>query len=132
MSRDYDDAVEMDDLDIREPVRRDVSQEDKQMAMFAHLGGIFGGFLLPLIIWLIKKDSSRFVDDQGKEALNFQLTLLIGVMLCMVITVATCGFGFPILFVPVIVGIIYSIQGAVAANKGERYRYPSWSFRMVK
>src|SRR5437868_1922887 len=52
------------------------SPEEKQMGMLAHLLGIIG-FVGPLIIWLIKKDQSPFVDDQGKEALNFHLTMLI-------------------------------------------------------
>src|SRR5687767_6174019 len=51
--------------------------DDKTMATLAHVLGIFTSFVGPLIIWMIKKDTSPFVDDQGKEALNFQLTLLI-------------------------------------------------------
>ena len=141
MPREYDDAVDpLDDVDIREPVRKDVSQEDKQWATFAHLGGLLGGFVIPfagwflapLIIWMIKKDTSRFVDDQGKEALNFQITMFIGELLAAAITAATCFIGFPVLFVPFIVGIIYAIQGTMAANRGEWYRYPTWTLRLIK
>src|ERR1700761_2896163 len=54
------------------------------MGMLCHLLGIPIGFLGPLIIWLVKKDTSPFVDDQGKEALNFQITRLIATAACFV------------------------------------------------
>src|SRR5215213_6480869 len=83
-------------------------KDSKTMAMLAHLLTIFTGFLGPLIIWLMKKDQSPFVDDQGKEALNFQLTLLIGY----VIGIATsCLFvGFFILLICWIAGLIFAIM----------------------
>src|SRR4051812_11305473 len=66
--------------------------DDKTMAMLAHLLGIVTGFVGPLIIWLVKKDQSPFVDDQGKEALNFQLTLLIGWLVASVTAAFCIGF----------------------------------------
>src|SRR5438105_4208934 len=53
------------------------NKDETTMAMLCHLLAIFTHFLGPLLIWLIKKDSSPFVDDQGKESLNFQITMLI-------------------------------------------------------
>jgi uncharacterized Tic20 family protein len=98
------------------------SSEDRTLAMFCHLGGAVLGFLVPLILWLIQKDKSRFIDDQGKEALNFQLTVLIGYL----IGVATfCFFiGIVIFFGTWVTNLVFGILGAVAAQKGERYRYP--------
>src|SRR5438105_972285 len=65
----HDDREEVD-----EPERKRMSKKDERMmAMFCHLGGILGGFILPLVIWLIKKDESRYIDYHGKEALNFQI-----------------------------------------------------------
>ncbi len=98
------------------------TQDDRTMAMLAHLLAIFTSFVGPLIIWLLKKDTSPFVDDQGKEALNFQITLLIGHMIAGALWLVcigafiTAGLG--------IVGLIFCILAAVAANKGEAYRYP--------
>ena len=90
------------------------------MAMLCHIGGAFG-FLIPLIIWMIKKDQSRFVDDQGKEALNFHLTMLIG----HVIAAFTICLTFGLLNLAVIVvALVFSILGGLEANKGVRYRYP--------
>ncbi len=105
------------------------TKDDCTMAMFAHLGGIITGFIIPLIIWLIKKDQSKFVDDQGKEALNFQLTLLIGD----VIGWATLMFcvGLIVLLAVYVVRIIFGIMAGIAANKGQTYRYP-FAIRMIK
>ena len=94
--------------------------------MLCHLLGIFTGFVGPLIIWLIKKDQQPFVDDQGKEALNFQLTMVILSLACIL------GFCFaPFLIAGVqVVRIVFSIIATVQANSGVAYRYPI-CFRMV-
>lgn len=98
------------------------TQDERTMALLCHLGGILTGFIVPLIIWLIKKDQSRFVDDQGKEALNFQLTLLIAYV---VSTAAMCIYiGFVLWPATWIVSVVFGIMGSMAANKGEVYRYP--------
>jgi uncharacterized Tic20 family protein len=105
------------------------SKDDRTMGMLAHLLGIFLAFLGPLIIWLIKKDQSPFVDDQGKEALNFQLVMLIA----WVVGGATAcfGIGFILIFGAWICTIVFGILGAMEANKGIAYRYP-FNIRMVK
>ena len=100
------------------------------MAMLAHLLGALFGFLGPLIIWLIKKDEHPFVNDQGKEALNFQLFLLIGYVvsgiLYVIISFVTCGIGalLPIPLIITVLQLVFGIIGAVKANQGEFYRYP--------
>ena len=98
-------------------------------AMFAHLAGFagivipaVGAILGPLIVWLIKKDQYPFVDDQGKEALNFQITMFIyGIVagLSMFICV-----GFVLLPAVAIVDIVFIIIATIKANDGNRYRYP--------
>ena len=98
------------------------SPDAKTMAMLAHLLAIFTSFLGPLIIWLIKKDQSPFVNQEGKEALNFQLTMLIafvvgGLTACLII-------GFFIIAAASIVDIIFCILAAMTVNKGQGYRYP--------
>jgi uncharacterized Tic20 family protein len=107
-----------------------LTPEAKQMAMLAHLLGALFGFVGPLIIWLTQKDKHPFVDDQGKEALNFQLTLLIGyvisVVLYLIISFVTCGFGalLPIPLIVTVIQLIFGIIGCTKANVGEAYRYP--------
>jgi uncharacterized Tic20 family protein len=103
---------------------------DKTMGMLCHLLGIFVGFLGPLIIWLVKKDQDAFVNDQGKEALNFQITVIIAWFVGG-ITVPLFGIGCIVLPVVAIGNLVFCIMGAVAANKGENYRYP-WALRLIK
>ena len=104
------------------------NQDDKTMGLLCHLLGPFLGFIGPLLIWLIKKEQSKFVDDQGKEALNFNLTLLIGHM----IGIATACFTFgAINGVVGLVGLIFGIIGGLEANKGIAYRYP-FNIRVIK
>jgi uncharacterized Tic20 family protein len=108
--------------------------DERTWGMLAHLSGLIamllGGFtfLGPLIVWLIKKDQSAFVADQAKEALNFQIAVFI-VLLVSALSMFFC-IGFILVPVVVIGAIIYSIIGAMEANKGVAYRYP-YTFRLI-
>ena len=102
--------------------------EDKQWASFAHLGGIFG-FLPALLIWLIFKDRGRFTNEEGKEALNFQITLAIAEVIGYILTVILIG-GLIVLAVYV-VRVIFSILGFLKAKEGIPYRYP-FALRLIK
>jgi uncharacterized Tic20 family protein len=97
--------------------------------MLCHLLGIFIGFLGPLIIWLIKRDEDKFIDEQGKEALNFQITLIIAWAVGAISTFLCIGF----ILLPAIwvCDLIFCIMGAVKANKGEHYKYPI-NIRFIK
>ena len=103
--------------------------DDRTMALLAHVLGIVTGFIGPLILWAVKKEQSPFIEDQAKEALNFQLTLLIAWVVAGASTAICIGF----LLVPVVLvcAIIFGIMGAMAANKGEAYRYPV-NIRFIK
>lgn len=113
-----------------------LSEGDARMwATFAHLGIVAGWIiplatvLVPLIIWLIQKDKSAFVDRHGRAALNFQLTMIIGFVIGGILTLVYIGF-----FIIAALGVldlIFSIMAAVAANKGEEYKYP-FSLELVK
>ena len=111
--------------------------EDKQWASFAHLGGILG-FVPALIIWLIFKDRGRFTNEEGKEALNFQITLLIAYValniLISILAAVTFGLGgFLGFLVPLVwvAGLIFSILGFLKAKDGIPYRYP-FALRLIK
>jgi len=105
------------------------NQDDKTMAMLCHLLGFLTSFIGPLIIWLIKKDQSRYVDEQGKEALNFQITVAIAGFVAGLSTMICIG----IVLVPAvgIADLVLCIMACVAANKGEPYRYPV-CLRLIK
>ena len=110
--------------------------DDRQWASFAHLGGILG-FLPSLIIWLVFKDRGPFTAVEAKEALNFQITLLIGYVAINIIgiflAVVTLGVGgiFTLLTsVLWIAGVIFSILGFTQAKDGHHYRYP-YALRLI-
>lgn len=106
------------------------TQDDKTMAMLAHLLGIVTGFVGPLIIWLIKKDQSPFVNDQGKEALNFEITIGIGGVVIFILGMLTCfaHLLFPALLV---VNLVFCLMAGLKAKDGIAYRYP-FALRLIK
>ncbi|HZW19601.1 MAG TPA: DUF4870 domain-containing protein [Luteimonas sp.] len=123
------------------------SAEERQWAMFAHLSALAGGiltsgwagslgcFIGPLIIWLVKKDAMPFVDDQAKEALNFNITVGIVFFALFLLALLTFGIGL-VISVPlwIIIGIawlVFTIIAAIKANEGVAYRYP-FTLRLVK
>lgn len=106
-----------------------MSDSDQRLwAMLAHLGGILFGFLAPLVVWLVYKEKSRFVEEQAKEALNFQITLLGAWIVCFILSFVLIGF----ILMPLvwIASLVFSIIGGLAANKGQAYRYP-FALRLI-
>jgi len=104
------------------------SQDDKNLVMLSHLLGIFFSFLGALIIWLIKKDQSKFIEQEAKEALNFQITMVIGYAIASVLVFLLIGaLMYPLLWV---INVVFCIMGAVAASKGQSYRYP-FAIRLI-
>ncbi len=104
--------------------------DERTMGLLAHLLGGITCVVGPLLIWLIKKDESPFVDDQGKEAVNFQITILIGYVIAGALAGVFCIGGL-LWGVVVVTSLIFAILGGVAANKGEVYRYP-FALRLIK
>jgi uncharacterized Tic20 family protein len=100
------------------------------MGMLCHLLGIFTWFLGPLIIWLMKKDSSPFVDDQGKEALNFQIAAGVACLLCTPLLFIPC-LGIILFFAVHLTRMVFGIIATIKANQGIAYRYPV-TFRLIK
>ena len=106
------------------------------MAMLAHLLGILGP-IGPLIIWMIKKDQLPFVNDQGKESLNFELTILIGWAALFVVTlvgsftVIIGCLGSILMLGLFVTNAILCVMGGMKANTGVAYRYPI-NFRFIK
>lgn len=111
------------------------SKEEKTLGLVCvllqFLGFVFpfGNLIGPLVLWLVKKDSSRFLDEVGKETVNFQITLLIasiiGIVLCFVL------IGFLLLFAVGVYALVTIIIAAIKANDGVVYRYPV-NIRFIK
>lgn len=96
--------------------------DERLWATLIHIGGILFGFLPALIGYLVLKDRGAFIRAHTATALNFQLTMLIA----SVVGALTLFFiiGFFILAAVSIIIIVFSIIAALAANRGEQYRYP--------
>ena len=104
-----------------------LTSDERMWAMFAHLSPLLLGILGPLIIWLVKRYESPFVEVEAKEALNFQLTALI-ISLVLAITCV----GIVVLFPYAIAVLVYEIMAGIEANKGVHYRYPDFMcWRMI-
>jgi uncharacterized Tic20 family protein len=114
---------------MSDPVAQGTSNDDRNLAMLAHLLGIVSGFVGALIIWLIKKDQSAFIDEQGKEALNFQITVMIAFIASWILMFVLIGM----LLMPLllIANLVFCILAAVAVSKGEHYKYP-FAIRLLK
>jgi len=102
--------------------------EVNAFCMLMHLSSLAGyiapflGLVLPIVMWASNKDQSPMIDKQGKIILNWIITstiiLVVGVILSFIL------IGIPIIFAVVIAGLVFSIKGAIKADKGEIYQYP--------
>lgn len=108
---------------------KQLDSNEKMLATLAHVLGIFVYFVGPLIIYLVAGDEKPFAKQHAKEALNFQLTLLIGYLISGVLTIVFIGvLGFIVLG---LASIVFSIIAAIAANDGKDYQYPV-CIRLIK
>ena len=115
------------------------SKEERIWATIVHLSAFsmyftgIGYLLGPLVVWLLKREGHPFLDDQGKEALNFQITITIiaavAVLLCF--TIIGMVIGIPVLCGLHLYQVICMIIAAVKANEGIAFRYP-FTLRFVK
>lgn len=122
---------------VREsPGSKEINKDARMWAMICHLAGLAGiilpasgNIVAPLIIWQIKKDNNPFIDEQGKEAVNFQISMSIyfiaSVILCFI-----C-IGVPLIIATIIVFFVFMLIAAVKANNGYHYRYPL-TMRFIK
>jgi len=111
------------------------TKDEKNWAMYCHLSGLLGiivplgNIVAPLIIWQLKRDELPFVNDQGKEALNFQLSITIYLFVSAILILIIVG-----LFLLIAIGLfstIFAIIAAVNAADGIKYRYPL-TLRLIK
>ena len=98
------------------------SNDDKNIATVTHLGGTVFSFIPGLLVWALKKDDSPYIADQAKEALNFQITVLIAQFIAGILVMILVGF----IFIGIIwlLNIVFCILAAISTSKGETYRYP--------
>jgi uncharacterized protein len=103
-------------------------KDERTWGMLCHLAALSGYFSVigwivgPLVVWLVKKDQYPFVDDQGKESLNFQISVMIYAIVCVILMLVLIGF----LLLPLlgVFHVVMVIIASVKANDGETFRYP--------
>ncbi|WP_273852574.1 DUF4870 domain-containing protein [Guptibacillus spartinae] len=100
----------------------------RQWAMYLHLSALsgylvpFGHIIAPIIIWSIKKEDNPYIDRQGKESLNFQITITLYAVILAIFSIVIIGLILlPLLF---ILHLTFIVMASVKANQGEDYRYP--------
>lgn len=106
-----------------------ITKEERNWAICVHLASLLG-FIIPvvgsivgpLVVWLTQKDNSDFVDTHGREALNFQISMMIYFLISLVLLFILIGFLF-IWLIP-IVDVIFVVIAAIKASEGKEYRYP--------
>lgn len=98
------------------------SSDDATWAVLTHLSYFVVALIAPLVVYLVKKDTSPFVRQHAAEALNFHLTLLIAAVVSGILVIVIIGLF--LLFAVFVVGAVFAVIAAVAAGKGESYRYP--------
>ena len=98
------------------------SNDDKNIATVTHLGGTVFSFIPGLLVWILKKNDSAYITDQAKEALNFQITVMLAMFLASILVWLLIG----IILIPIVwlLNIVFCIIAAISTSKGETYRYP--------
>ncbi len=119
MNNDYYDALD---------------QDTRRWAMFCHLGALtvftgIPGFVVPLIIWLVKRDDHPFINAHGRESLNFQISMMIYTtvltIVAIILSFVLVGFLlFPLIGIMALIALILPIVAGIKANDGKSYRYP--------
>jgi uncharacterized protein len=114
--------------DASEPGTSGIRADERTWGMIAHLAALagivipLGNILGPLVVWLARRDRSRFVGDQAREAINFNITVAFGALACYVLTWLLVGI---LLFVALVLyWLAMTIVAAVKASEGVRYHYP--------
>ncbi len=125
-----DENVQSEQVNPVQPTRDTETNKDaKTFGMLCHLLGLagltgipFSNVLGPFVMWQLKKNDYAFVDDQGKEAMNFQITVLIGVLICFPLMFIIIGA----LLLPALIvfDVVMVIIASMKANEGEKFRYP--------
>ena len=115
---------------------RELDKKERTWGMLCHLTALlgitgvpFGHIFCPLIIWLLKKNDYPFVDEQGKESLNFQLSMTVYTLISALLIFIKIGF--VLIIVLATVNLVLVIIASVKANSGETYQYPL-KFRFIR
>ena len=108
----------------------DSTPDERTFALLMHLS-VLGQWVIPpfaiiapIVMWQMKKDESPFIDEHGREVVNFQISLLLYAAVFFVLGFVTCGVAFGLVALVYVLGLVGMILGAIASNRGESFRYP--------
>ena len=110
-------------------------KQERNLGMACHLAALagfiipFGNIIGPLVFWLIKRDESEFVNDQGKESLNFQITVTILAIVSGILVILIIGIFLLILVA--LFSLVMIILASIKASEGKKYRYP-FNIRLIQ
>lgn len=119
----------LDDTFDQTSVEWNPNQDEKTLALISHVGTLFGGFIVPLVIWLTQKDKSDYVAYHSKESLNFQITMFIIIIASIILMFVVVG-----IFLAIAAGLfnlVLVIIATIKSSEGEAYQYPI-NFRLLK
>jgi uncharacterized Tic20 family protein len=107
------------------------TSDERTLAILAHILPILFGFgiLAPLIIYLVRKDDSSFVKENAREALNFQITMIICFIIAAILTAIVIGIF--LLMALGIIDVVLAVIAAVRVSENKIYRYP-FNLRLIK
>ncbi|MEX0965975.1 MAG: DUF4870 domain-containing protein [Bacteroidia bacterium] len=105
-----------------------LSKDDRNWGMLAHLSALsgyvipFGWFLGPLVVWLVKREEIPFVNDQGREALNFNISMCIYALISAILFLVLVGF--VLIVIVMVLHLVFTLIATIKASEGNMYRYP--------
>jgi uncharacterized protein len=102
------------------------TSDERTLAILAHVLTFVAPIIAPLIIYLVKKDESTFIEAHARESLNFQITLIIAIVI-LVLTV----IGILLIWLVGIVALVLVIVATIKASEGKLYKYP-FTIRLIK
>lgn len=114
----------------------ELNRDARNWAMLCHLSGFalyllppYGQIAAPLLIWLLKREASAFIDEQGREAVNFQISITLYFFLSGLLIVVLVGF--PLMLLLMMSHAILMVIAAIRASEGADYRYP-FTIRLIQ
>ena len=119
-----------------EAATSEIPRDIRKIAMLCHIVALVGllgngiGFILgPLIVWLVKREDHDFINEQGKEAVNFQITMMLAMIVAVPLIFVVIGI--PLALIIGIAMTVLPVIAAIKANDGESYKYPL-TYRFLK
>jgi uncharacterized Tic20 family protein len=122
--------MDTNELIVKDVLTEDpITQDERNIALLSHVLAFFTSFIGPLVIYLVKKDESKFISDHAKESLNFQITLILGYIIGVILSLILIGI--VVLLALGVLNIVFIVVASIKAAEGKPYLFP-FNIRFVK